>query len=388
MRIFKTIVFFQIALSISVNAQSIKIAVFNSKDINSFTVNITEGKYVLKRKNETLGEYKKGSIFHISRFGNTLELRDKRNFIGNFQELELNCISSNGILKVNPVNPDLDDREYDGNLLIRIVNNKMQIINKLDLEKYIAAVIEAEGGNNAKIEFYKAQSILIRTYTIKNLFKHAEEGFDLCDEVHCQAYKKRCSQNPDILSATQITAGKVLVDNEGVLIMSPFHSNCGGKTSISGMVWQKDLPYLKAVDDPFCSAGKHSTWSNSISKDSWLKFLSGYTNNNIDYSRYDFSFNAAQRTKFVSIHGIDLNMRSVREHFGLKSSYFGIDDKGNSLLFEGRGYGHGVGMCQEGVIEMARVGYPWLDIIHLYFQNVVVTDYREMDLHHFKPGKE
>lgn len=388
MRVLLTLLSISFLFAGSVDAQTIKISVFNSTEINAFTVHIIQGKYVLKRKNETLGEYKRGNIFHISRFGNSIELRDKRNFIGNFQELEFSCITGDGVIKINPVNPDLDDREYDGDLIVTVEKNRMRLINKLDMEKYIAAVIEAEGGNAAGIEFYKAQAVLIRTFTIKNLLKHAEEGFDLCDEVHCQAYKSRCSQHPDILAATLSTAGKVLVDQNNVLIMSPFHSNCGGKTSISGMVWQKNLPYLKAVNDPFCTGGKHATWTEQIPREQWLKFLADYTGTTIDYSRYDFSFTSPQRTKIVSIHGIDLNMRAIREYFNLKSAFFDIVDQGNDILFKGRGYGHGVGMCQEGAMEMANVGYTWLDIIHFYFQDVKVADYRDMDLHRFQPGKE
>ncbi|MBN1952872.1 MAG: SpoIID/LytB domain-containing protein [Bacteroidales bacterium] len=387
MRLFLSTFFLQLAFLTAPHAQSIRISVFNSQEINYFTVNISEGRYVLRSNGETLGEYKKG-IFYFSKQGNSIEVRDKRNLIGKFQEVELKPMEESGILKVNPVSPNLEGREYDGNLMVRMSGSRMKIINVLDLEKYVAAVIEAEGGNHAEPEFYKAQAVLIRTFTIKNLYKHAEEGFDLCDEVHCQAYLHRCTQNADILSATVSTAGKVLVDQDGVLIMSPFHSNCGGKTSASGMVWQKDLPYLKSVTDPFCSVGKQATWTASISREDWLKFLADYTKSPIDYSRYDFSFKPAQRARYISIHGIELNMRTVRETFGLKSAYFSIQDLDGKITFNGRGYGHGVGMCQEGAMEMARVNYSWLDIIHYYFKDVEVVDYREMELHRFKSGKE
>jgi len=373
--------FFQVLLA----AQSIKVSIFNSKEINSFAVSIKQGRYLLKNGNETLGEYKKGSIFHVSRFGNTLEVRDKRNFIGNFQTVEFLNTDNEGILSVKPVNPAMEGNEYDDNLLVLCENNRMRIINKLDLEKYIAAVIEAEGGNNAPMEYYKAQAVLIRTFTIKNLYKHAEEGFDLCDEVHCQAYKSRCSQHPEIIEATRSTAGKVLCDQSDVLIMSPFHSNCGGMTSSAGMVWQKDLPYLVSVRDPFCTSSTQATWTHSVSREEWNTFIAGYTKNNIDYQRYNFSFNISSRTKFILIHGIELNMRTVREYFGLKSTFFSIVDTGDSILFKGKGYGHGVGMCQEGAMEMARVGYSWLDIIHFYFRDIKVVDYRDMELHRFQP---
>jgi stage II sporulation protein D len=378
-------VILQIILSFALPAQSIKISVFNSTEINSLTVNVIQGKYILKRTNEVLGEYKKGSIFYLRRFGNTFEVRDKHNFVGNFNELEISNISGDGIIKVNPLNEETEGREYDGDLIVKAKENRLLLINKLDMEKYIAAVIEAESGNSAGIEFYKAQAVLVRTFTIKNLYKHAEEGFDLCDAVHCQAYKRRCSQHPEILAATQGTAGIVLTDQEGILIMSPFHSNCGGTTSVSGMVWQKDLPYLKPVSDPFCSAGHYSNWTASVSKEDWLHFIDGYTQNNIDYRNYNFSFGSPQRTKIVQIHGIELSMRAVREYFNLKSAFFSINDDGTTITFIGKGYGHGVGMCQEGAMEMARVGYSWLDIIHFYFQDIVVADYRQMELHRFKP---
>ena len=367
------------------SAQSIKVSLFNSKEINSFTVNIKQGKYLLKNGNETLGEYKKGSIFYVSRFGNTLEVRDKRNFIGNFKTVEFINTDYEGILDINPVNPAMKGNEYDDNLLVICENKRARLINKLDLEKYIAAVIEAEGGNSAPLEYYKAQAVLVRTFTIKNLYKHAEEGFDLCDEVHCQAYKGRCSQHPEIIEATRSTAGKVLCDQSDVLIMSPFHSNCGGMTSSAGMVWQKDLPYLVSVKDPFCTHSSQATWTHSVSREEWNTFIADYTKNNLDYRRYNFSFNIPSRTKFILIHGIDLNLRTVREYFGLKSAFFSVVDTGDSIVFNGKGYGHGVGMCQEGAMEMARVGYSWLDIVHFYFQNVKVIDYREMELHRFQP---
>ena len=149
--------------------------------------------------------------------------------------------------------------------------------------------------------------------------------------------------------------------------MSPFHSNCGGKTSPAGMVWQRDLPYLQAVEDPFCKNGKNATWHATITKESWLGFITDYTRNNIDYSRYNFSFDTPTRTKFISIHGIDLNLRTVREHFNLRSAYFNIKDDGESLKFNGKGYGHGVGMCQWGAFNMASQGWKSEDILLYYY---------------------
>jgi len=379
------IVFLLIIQPFILAAQNIRVSVFNSREIQSFTVNIKQGRYLLKKGNEVMGEYKKGSTFSVILFGDIIEVRDKRDFIGNFQTVEFESTDNEGIISVNPVKPAINARDFDDHLFVSIKDKKMLIVNRLDLEKYIAAVMEAEGGNNAPSEYYKAQAVLIRTFTIKNLYKHAEEGFNLCDEVHCQAYRHRCSQHPAIIDAALFTEGKVLTDKEQILIMSPFHSNCGGNTSASGTVWQKDLPYLIPVIDPFCTASVHASWSYAITKDQWNRFLKSYMKSDIDYKLYDFSFNLPRRARFIAIHGVDLNLRTVREYFGLKSAYFSIVDTGDSLYFKGRGYGHGVGMCQEGAMEMARVGYSWQDIVHFYFRDVEVTDYREMELQRYKP---
>ena len=151
------------------------------------------------------------------------------------------------------------------------------------------------------------------------------------------------------------------------------------------MYWQKDLPYLKSVKDPFCTSSSHATWTLQVTKAEWLQYIDQVKNNDIDYQRHNFSFSIPHRTKFVALNGLELSMRGIREHFNLKSSYFNVVDDGNTVRFDGRGYGHGIGMCQQGAMEMARVGYTWQDILHFYFDNVSIADYREMELHRFKP---
>ena len=382
MRIVTFITGFLFAAS-TVAAQDIKIAVFNDQQVTSVTLNIKEGKYRIRSGNNILGEYKRGAIFYLTRMDKEVQVRDKRNFIGSFPEVEFDCESEDGVVFLKPVNPALDGREYDDNFIFRTRDNYLQMINKLDMEKYVAAVIQAEGGDHAPAEYYKAQAVLVRTFTIKNMFKHAEEGFNLCDQTHCQAYNGRISGNQEILSATRSTAGKVLIGKDSVLIMSPFHSNCGGETSSAGMVWQRDLPYLQSVKDPFCLNSPHATWTKTIDRPLWIHYVDSVANNHIGYSKYNFSFTSDHRIKNVMINGLELNMRSIREYFNLNSAFFSINDSNGKISFNGRGYGHGVGMCQEGAMEMAKVGYSWLDIIHYYFQGVMVTDYREMKLNRY-----
>ncbi|MCG8701191.1 MAG: SpoIID/LytB domain-containing protein [Bacteroidales bacterium] len=361
-------------------AQSIKIGLYNNTEINTITVSIRSGRYQLKSNGDIIGEYRKGNIFFITRHNNKFDVRDKKNFIGDFNELEIASTGSDGVFTLKTVNPDKKGREYNDNLLLKVVKNKIQLVNKVELEKYIAGVIEAECGPTSTLEFYKAQAVLIRTYTIKNMFKHGEEGFNLCDQVHCQVHHGRSLLNDNIYKATSQTAGQVLIDKDSILILSPFHANCGGHTSESGMVWQSDLPYLPAVADPFCNTGKHSNWTATLSKTTWQKFLVSKGVPVAVANDLAYNYTATERKKYLLVGNVEISFREIRERFKLKSTFFSIKEKGNDIVFQGKGFGHGAGMCQEGAMEMSRVGYTYLDIIHFYFKDVSITDYREMEI--------
>jgi stage II sporulation protein D len=355
-----------------------QIAVNYNIDIQTYTTSIRDGKYYLECDGEKYGEYKKNNIFLISKKRDKIEIRDKRNLIGTFKQVSIKPAKKEGIITLKGILPSTSSHEYDDALTFRVIDNKLRAINMIDLEKYIAGVIEAEGGINASYEYYKAQAVLVRTYTIKNIYKHAEEGFNLCDQVHCQAYHGRNTRNEDIYKATVATAGEVLIDQDSILIMSPFHSNCGGETSAAGLYWQTDLPYLQNVKDPFCREQPNAQWEKSIKKSDWINFL---RNMGISKPENYMSFEDSGRQKYFIENKITL--RKIRERFGLKSTLFSISTKGDQVIFHGRGYGHGVGMCQWGAMEMAKVGFTYIDIIHFYFQNVNITDYREMELHRY-----
>lgn len=358
------------------SAQTIQVSLFNSKNVNAYTLSIRNGKYLLKGNGEILSEYKKNNIFYISRVGDKIELRDKNAQIGVFKEVSFTNRDENGVVVLRGVNPTTKSREYNDELIFKVIDSKLKALNHTDLEKYIAAVIEAEGGASAPLEYYKAQGVLVRTYTIKSIYKHAEEGFNLCDEVHCQAYHGRSSRNPDIYKATKATAGMVIIDTDSVLAMTPFHSSCGGHTSPSGIYWQKDLPYLQGVSDPFCVDQRNATWNKTISFAEWNNFLNEKgIQNTSDYQSYQVS----ERQKYFSEEH-NITLRQIRSRFGLRSTFFTMQPIESGILIKGKGYGHGIGMCQIGAMEMARVQLTYVDILHFYFQNVLITDYREMDL--------
>ncbi len=379
MRISVTVLLLLVALI--VQSQTMQISLYNHKEINTFTCSVRQGQYMLECDGEKYGEYTKNSIFYLNRQGSKIEVRDNKNLIGVFEEVLLKNQDKESIITLKPIDPNLKSREIDDAILFVAGNNKTQAINHVNLEKYIAGVIEAEGGITAHLEYYKAQAVLVRTYTIKNIYKHAEEDFNLCDGVHCQAYHGRSARNEEIYTATKATAGEVLIDKDSVLIISPFHSSCGGLTSTAGIYWQTDMPYLQSVSDPFCTSHKQAKWEKTIPYQEWATFLRKAGIKHISTELCNYTPNG--RRKYFTRQKAGVTFRQIREHWRLRSSYFSIRKSGNNIIFKGQGFGHGIGMCQIGAMEMAKVGFTYEDIIHFYFKSILVTDYREMKLHRY-----
>lgn len=371
-----------LAFSQALLSQSIKIGILRAQKLNAITASVSEGIYLAIGDGDQLGEYKKG-IFYITRQGHKVEVRDRKNLLGVFNEFHLQPAGPDAVLSVRGINPSTTNHFYDDALIISAESNRLLVINKVDMEKYIAGVIEAEGGPNAALEYYKAQAVLIRTYTIKKMFRHGEERFNLCDQVHCQAFHGRSHKNPMIYEATSATAGEVLVDQDSVLVMSPFHSNCGGTTCRSGQYWQKDLPYLQSIVDPFCTKSRNAHWTKEITLPDWNRFMLSQASLSQEELQQTHTYPNGKRSQYLKIGKYQISFRAMREHWGLKSAYFAIERRESTIVLIGKGYGHGIGMCQEGAMEMAKVGYPYKDIIFFYFQGVEMTDYREMDLHRY-----
>ena len=119
--------------------------------------------------------------------------------------------------------------------------------------------------------------------------KHSSDRYNVCDNTHCQAFNG-LSSDTLLNRAALETRGLVILDKDSALIISAFHSNCGGETSSSEDVWLSDQPYLKAVNDPYCLTSRNSTWTKSLPLKEWISYLrkSGYQGNTDDPSVFNF----------------------------------------------------------------------------------------------------
>ena len=264
-------------------------------------------------------------------------------------------------------------KNYSGDLKCFSDMGKLLLINTCDIEKYIAGVVKAEGGGGKNGEYFKTQAIIARTYTYRYYNKHILDGYNLCDDTHCQAYNGLIGDSIIIKSVLD-TKGLVITTSDSMLIISAFHSNCGGETSPSEYAWVTGQPYLKRVVDPYCQNSWNALWEKKMTLKEWTKLLqlNGYSGSLEDPSIFNFS--QTSRVQDYSAGSFSLPLRTIRTKLDLKSSFFSVSVDGDSLLLKGRGYGHGVGLCQEGAINMALQGFTYQQIINFYYFGVSIMD--------------
>ncbi|MBK9177656.1 MAG: SpoIID/LytB domain-containing protein [Flavobacteriales bacterium] len=273
------------------------------------------------------------------------------------------------------------EREYTGRLEVSLAGGQLMLVNKVPLEQYTAGVVSAEAGKEHRQEYYKLQAVSCRTYALTNQRKHLLEGFELCDGVHCQVYHGR-NRNDSIRMAVDATRGLVIVDPEIKLIHATFHSNCGGETMNAEDLWSKHEPYLRATRDTFCLASPHATWERTMSRREWLGYLDrrfGFKSADSLQLRAVLHYEPQCRDLYLGNTWPLLPLKHVREDLKLKSTFFSVKVEGDHVHLAGRGFGHAVGLCQEGAMGMARAGRSYTDILHHYFTNVHLVDLSTLD---------
>lgn len=306
--------------------------------------------------------------------------------LGAFSKLSLLSSSPNSVLEVDVLSPSLTIRKYRDDFSVFSKNNKLTLVNDVSLRHYLAGVVESEGGGNNPMEYYKVQAIISRTYAMKNEKRHDDDGFQLCDGVHCQAYKSMMRFTSEIQTAVDETKGMVLTDSSGKLIDAFFHANCGGQTSLSEYVWNHPLSYIHTFIDTFCIHTSQATWVKKIPKSKWKNYLIKEFAYPIDDSIYGgsaiYNFKQEKRMPFYKNPVLGIPLRDLRRKFRLKSTFFSCRLEGEYVVLNGRGYGHGIGLCQEGAMSMARYGYTYKQILQFYFSDIQLILMK--NLHYFK----
>lgn len=272
-------------------------------------------------------------------------------------------------------------RAYHGDIQFSASSGQLQIINKVDIEKYVAGVVESEAGHVQEFEFYKAQAILARTFAIKNITKHLNEGYNLKDDVTSQVYHSKAHYVNSALidSAVRATQDTILVLDNCEPILGVFHANSGGVTLNSEDVWLESLPYLKSKVDSFSIGTGSYEWEVEISAERFYGYFErmfGAPKNDLALRKALLNFDQTNRHSHFVYKGKTLKLTKVRRAFNLKSTFFSVEQNGEKVSLKGKGFGHGVGLSQDGAIEMSKRGYNHKQILEYYYSGV---DFESMD---------
>jgi stage II sporulation protein D len=253
---------------------------------------------------------------------------------------------------------------------------------EVPLEEYLTGVLTGESSIENEFEALKAQAVISRTFALKNRRRHESEGFDFCSTTHCQRFVFAKGRSRSFARrAVEWTRDEILRDSTGHIVDAYFHAACGGMTANLETLWGVPAPpYLRGVRDDFCAPMPHRRWAQTIQSSQLAGALRsdertdvGARLNSINIKKRDATGRAEmivlEGTRRREIRGWDFKIivgRSLGWQM-IKSSRFDVSRSGDSFVFRGSGFGHGLGFCQEGAHVMARRGLKYPQILNHYF---------------------
>lgn len=373
---------FYLLLLFSVSLQSVWAKAFTDiVDIGLFwdnrpttaIVTVANGGYDVYADGQKIYDLMDNDALTFEEKGTMVYVKSSYKKLGVYKKIKLIKKKWGSTFKIMSLAPKKESRVYDDNLFVSSLYSRLRLINNVYLEHYVAGVVESEAGPYQSYEYYKVQAIICRTYALRNLNRFSNHGFDLCDRVNSQVYKSKSTRNKDIIRAVNDTKGIVIVDSDINLITAVFHSNSGGQTENSENVWTRPLSYLRSIEDTFSLNQPHADWTHYMPTDEWLTYLRknyGYPTGDSLYLDYVLDYCPTSRVTFLTPLDTTILLKKIRIDLGLKSTFFTVEEKDGYVKFTGKGFGHGVGLSQEGAMKMANMGFSYRDILHYYYRDI------------------
>ncbi len=263
----------------------------------------------------------------------------------------------------------------------------LRVINTVPLEQYLYGVIPAEIGANVPPEAMKAQAVAARTYALKNRGRFAADGFDMDDTTRCEGYFGLDGETRESDAAVDATRGLVLTW-QGALIDAPYSTDSGGMTACD-----PTCPYLQAVRDApgrnapdYAADGKYHTWTLTDTPAQLQTALARDPRTRVTalLSLQLDGFDASGRITTATVTGTDgtsltvtgPQLRQILGYDVLRSTLVTLAVlPDGDYQFTGRGWGHGLGMSQEGAVAMASPPYrkDYKAILSHYYVGTALT---------------
>lgn len=322
-----------------------------------------------------------------------------------------------------------ETQEFRGALRLVVDADEIVAINELPVEQYLESVISSEMSATASVELLKAHAVISRSWLLFQKRKREESGekrtngffsfvrkedemirwygredhtlFDVCADDHCQRYQGITRATSKAVSeAVRATRGQVLMF-EDELCDARFSKCCGGKTEEYQYCWEDTpKPYLSSVDDPFCNT-KDARILHEILND-YDQETPDFYQWRVEYSQEELSELINRKlkmdfgditdliplergksgriwklkivgTKRSFIIGKELEIRRALSESHLYSSAFDVEKNGNRFVLNGKGWGHGVGLCQIGAAVMGDKGYRYDEILLYYYRGAEIS---------------
>ncbi|HNX25541.1 MAG TPA: SpoIID/LytB domain-containing protein [Spirochaetota bacterium] len=266
---------------------------------------------------------------------------------------------------------------YRGKIELHNVLGKIYIINILNIEEYLYSVVPSEMPASWNIEALKAQAVASRTYSYYHLLKNKSRNiYDLDATVNFQVYKGVSSETPSSIEAVTKTSGMIMTYNYEPII-AYFHSTSGGKTSDDKDVWPgSDLPYLESVECKYSENSPHYEWTAELTLNEITAALSQKYKRIDKITKISFQKHNDRVIEVTIVHNngtIKLTGNEFRLLFPpqkLKSTYFTVKRDNKTFHIAGRGWGHGVGMCQWGAKGRSEKGIKFEEILKYYYKGI------------------
>jgi len=274
-------------------------------------------------------------------------------------------------------------------LRVQVREGKNLVVREVALEDYVTATALSEVHPDAADapvaeRMFEVQAIIARTYAMTNRGRHGKDGFDLCSTTHCQLYEPArltTSRWADaVRDAVTRTAGTLLWFGPAPA-RAVFHADCGGHTSDAAAVWGGTSPaYLAGEADNGPAAAAHSEWTFDATAAALRRALNADPRTAVG-ARLDrmevAGRDAAGRAELVTLAGTrtfvvrgEVFREVVSRALGaksIKSTLFTVKKTKQGFTFTGKGYGHGVGLCQAGALARLKAGDSVPAVLTHYF---------------------
>ena len=316
---------------------------------------------------------------------------------------------------------------FSGTLRLVVEADKIVAINELPVERYLTSVISSEMSATASKEFLKAHAVISRSWLLAQMEKRKQLDnggaaffsfikkddefirwydredhtiFDVCADDHCQRYQGITKQSsPAVEQAISETRGQILTYGDEICD-ARFSKCCGGETEEFQYCWENTpKPYLVSFHDPYC---------NTNDKNILAQVLNGYDQETMDFYRWTVEYTQDELSELVNRKlkddfgtitdliplergksgriwklkivgtkktfsiGKELEIRRALSETHLLSSAFDVEKQGDRFILHGKGWGHGVGMCQIGAAVMGEQGKTYDEILLFYYRNAQI----------------